>query len=42
MQVWKSPYMFGFMWKQYTESFAFLTLRILELLAREVGKFLKK
>ena len=41
MQIWKSPYMFVFMQKQYPENFVFLTLRILELLAREVCKFLK-
>ena len=41
MQIWKSPYMFVFIWKQYPESFAFLTLRIFELFAREVCKFLK-
>ena len=42
MQVWKSPYMFVFIYKQYPESFAFLILRILKLFAREVCKFLKK
>ena len=30
------------MWKQYTENLAFLIIRILELFAREVCKFLKK
>ena len=34
--------MFVFMQKQYPENFAFLIVRILELFAREVGKFLKK
>ena len=38
----KSPYMFVFIRKQYPENFAFLILRILELFAREVCKFLKK
>ena len=42
MQIWKFPYMFVFMSKQYHVNFAFLTLRILELFAREVCKFLKK
>ena len=34
--------MFVFIQKQYPENFAFLILRILELFAREVCKFLKK
>ena len=38
MQIWKSPYMY----KQYSENFAFFMLRIRKLLAREVCKFLKK
>ena len=38
----KSPYMFVFMLKQYPESFAFLILRILELIPRKIRKFLKK
>ena len=42
MQVWKSPYMLVFIQKQYPENFPFLILRILELFAREVCKFLKK
>ena len=42
MQIWKSLYMSVFVWKQYPENFAFLILVILELLAREVCKFLKK
>ena len=42
MQIWKSPYMFVFIWKQYPENFAFLILRIIELFAREVCIFLKK
>ena len=41
MQIWKPPYMFVFIWKQYPEKFAFLLLRILGLFAREVCKFLK-
>ena len=42
MQIWKSPYMFVFIWKQYLENFAFLILIILELFPRKVCKFLKK
>ena len=42
MQVWKSPYMFVFLWKEYPDNFAFLILRILELFDREVSKFPKK
>ena len=42
MQIWKSPYVFVFIWKQYPESFALLILRILGLFAREVCKFLEK
>ena len=42
MQIWKSPSMFVFLQKQYSENSAFLILRILELFAREVCKFLKK
>ena len=42
MQIWNSPYMLVFIWKQYPEYFAFLILRILELFAREVCIFLKK
>ena len=42
MQIWKSRYMFGFIWKQYPENFTFLILKIIELFAREVCKFLKK
>ena len=34
--------MFVFIEEQYPENFAFLILRILELFAREVCKFLKK
>ena len=40
MQIWKSRYMFVFLQKQYSENFLILT--ILELLAREVCKILKK
>ena len=32
-QIWKLPYMFVFMQKQYTESVAFLFPRILKLFA---------
>ena len=42
MQIRKPPHMFVFLWKQYPENFALLILRILELFAREVWKFLKK
>ena len=35
MQIWKSPYMFVFIWKQYPANFAFLILRILELFMRD-------
>ena len=42
MQIWKLPYMFVFIQKQYRETFAFLFPKILKLFAREVCKFLKK
>ena len=42
MQIWKSSYMFVFIQKQYPENFEFLVLRIFELFAHEVCKFLKK
>ena len=42
MQIWKPPYMFVFIWKQYPGNFAFLILRILELFTRKDCKFLKK
>ena len=42
MQIWKNPYMFAFVQKQYPENFAFWILRILALFAREVCKFIKK
>ena len=42
MQIWKSPSMLVLTWKQYSEDFAFLILRILKLFTREVCKFLKK
>ena len=41
-QIWKNTTVFVFIWKQYTENFAFLILRTLKLFAREVCKFLKK
>ena len=41
-QIWKSPYMLVFIQKQYSENFAFLTPRILELFFCKVCKFLKK
>ena len=42
MQIWKSPYIFAFIEKQYPENFATLILTILELFAREVCKFFKE
>ena len=42
MQIWNSPYMFVLISKQHRENVAFLILRIRELFAREVCKFLKK
>ena len=42
MQIWKSLYMIVFILKQYSESFAFLILRIFELFTREVCQFPKK
>ena len=42
MQIWKSPYMFVVIQKQYPAKFTFLILNILELFAREVCKFPKK
>ena len=41
-QIWKSPTVFVFIWKQYPKNFPFLILRILKLFAHEVCKFLKK
>ena len=41
IQIWKSPYIFMLIKKQYPENFALLTLRTLELFACEVCKFLK-
>ena len=38
MQIWKSAYMFLFIQKYYTENFAFLILRLLELHTRKVCK----
>ena len=40
--IWKSPYVFVSIQKQYPENFAFIILRIVELFAREVCKFLEK
>ena len=42
MQIWKSPYIFVFKKNQYPKNSTFLILRILELFARKVYKFLKK
>ena len=41
IQIWKSPYMFVFIQKQYPQIFAFFILRSLELFASEVCKFFK-
>ena len=40
MQIWKSAYLFLFIWKYYSENFALLILRILELHARNLAKCL--
>ena len=42
MQIWKSPYMFVLIQKQYPENFSPLFLRTAELSAREVVDFLKR
>ena len=42
MQIWKSSDIFVFIQNQYPENFALLILKIPELFAREVCKFLKK
>ena len=36
MQIWKSTYMFVFVWKKYPENFTFLILGILKLYTRKV------
>ena len=36
MQIWKCVYMLAFIWKQYSENFAYLIIGNLELFAREV------
>ena len=41
-QIWKSPYMFVFISKQYPGNSTFLILRILQLFTLEVCIFLKK
>ena len=41
MQIWKSPYIFVSIWKQYPKNFRFLVQRILELLTLEVCNVLK-
>ena len=38
MQIWKSPYMFVFIYKWYSENFAFKILRVFELRKRKVCK----
>ena len=42
MQIWKSSDIFVFIQNQYPENFALLILKIPELFARKVSKFLKK
>ena len=42
MQIWQYLSLFVFIEKQYPENFALWILRILELFAREICKFLKK
>ena len=42
MQIWKLHLYIRVQKKQYSENFAFLILRILELFTREVCIFLKK
>ena len=42
MQIWKSSDIFVFIQNQYPENLALLILKIPELFAREVCKFLKK
>ena len=42
LQIWKSPYMFVFIWKYYPKNFALLIPRILKLFTRGVCIFLKK
>ena len=41
MQIWKSPYMFVFIWKYNPENSAFWILIILELFTRKVRIFVK-
>ena len=41
MQIWKFHCMFGFIWKQCPEKFAFLILRILDFLPVKFAFFLK-
>ena len=38
LQIWKSPYMFVFILKQYPENFGFLILRTVESFTLEVCK----
>ena len=42
MQIWKSSDIFMFIQNQYPQNFALLILKIPDLFAREVCKFLKK
>ena len=36
MQIWKSPYIFMFIWKKYPKNFTFLIIGILKLYTRKV------
>ena len=38
MQIWKSPYIFVFIYKRYPKNFAFLILAVFELFTRKVCK----
>ena len=43
MQIWKSAYIFVFMWKKYAEDFTLKHLLIFEICARELcEKFIYK
>ena len=42
IQIWKFPYMFKFILKQYPENLAFLALKIIELFTRKLCIFLKE
>ena len=40
MQIWKSSYVFMFIWKKYPENFALLILRVFELFTHKVWEML--